>query len=446
MSDILHIGPDIAVLTKTGAVVTASGLNPFTFGGDAHSHTGEITTPAKYGGEEIARWGANNLYPLWLLELLRDSNINAQLIYTKVSLAMGDIFTYKWAEDPDTGEEVKKPFIAPIELRRYMRSQKVREMFRARATDFYITGNAWVKVLLRRDATGIADFQHMDASTMRLGIRDVETKKITTHYASADWRHASYNSGEPKETTIRKYPSWDESDPLAYFQSVKHSKLYWTGQHYYGVQPWHASHAWITYGNRMPVWMAANLNKAKNIKYHIEYPSNYFAYLEGKSEEERKKAKDSVFEHIDKMLSGAENAQSTFYSGFANDPMSGAKMDGWKITSIPNDLKDEAYVKAFYASLNASTSSQGVDPALANIQQEGRMPISGSDKRISYQIHEVMKNAEVREVMLEPLYLLRDVNGYDPDMMFDFRVKNIVTLAEDKGGITPNVSPSDLDL
>ena len=141
------------------------------------------------------------------------------------------------------------------------------------------------------------------------------------------------------------------------------------------------------------------------------------------------------------MLAGAENAQKTFFTSFKTDPQTGQSLAGWEIKAIPNDIKDEAYIKAFYASNVASVSSMGVDPALAGIQMEGRMPASGSDKRISYQLHEVLKNDEAREVMVEPLEIYRDANGYDPEIQFGFLRRNIVTLAEDETGtrpLTPN--------
>ena len=457
MSEVTFLdqGGDIAVLKKSRVIVSPQPGSVYetpTSGYDDGVHS-----PWRRSWDEgkkivkdlkIAPWGETNLRPYYLLDLLSESNINARLIYTNVSFAVAQIYTFHWVCDPNTGAMYKKPFEPSPDIKRFLNSYKIRQLLRSRATDFFITGNCWVKFHLSRDGKQIADFQHIDASTVRLGLKDKTTKQIPFHYVCADWIKPKWNKKEKpdEDHNIRKFHAFHREDPGKYFISLHHSKLYWTGQPYYGIQPWHSGHRWIHYGNRMPVWMTANINKAHNIKYHVEYPRNYFDYLDKDfiNPADRKKEKERVFKVVDDALSGAENAQSTFFTSFEIEPHTNKKLDGWSIKPLSNDLKDDAFVKSFFASNIASVSAMGVSPALAGIQMEGRMPASGSDKRISYQLHEVLNTNEAREIMVEPLEIWRDMNGFDPDMQFGFLARNIVTLAEDESGTkNPQKLPED---
>lgn len=443
--DYIDKAQQVAVLTRSGAVVTAHGFSPYE-GEDYHVknpspwHIGLTTQKLSDKGIKIAPWGANNLRPLWLLHLLEHNNINSQLIWTKIRLAMGHVYAFKYEVDPQTGYEVPAPIDIDKGLRRYLNSKAVRDLLVARATDYFITGNTWCKIILTRDSSRVADIKHVDAATCRVSEQNPKTGRSDYQYICPDWLKPYYKRQGiiVDNANVQRYPTYDPADPRRRRQTMLHSKAYWTGHPYYGVQPWHSGHQWLNYSNSMPVWMSANINKAHNLKYHVEYPSNYFDYLETEfdNEQDRKEEKDRVLLAIDKQLAGADKAQSSIWTSYPIDEMDGKPLPGWKITPLRNDVKDEAYVKAYYASNVAAVSSQGIDPSLANIMLEGHKGPSGSDKRISYQIHETMKAPEVRDIMLEPLYIWKELNGLPEDLEFGFQLRNIVTLAEDPSGMT----------
>lgn len=457
MGDIKYLDPGkkVVLLTRSGAVITQSGYAPteYDLGNNPNSYWKDVVAVRRYkrfGLESVALWGNNNLKPLWLLELLSQSHINAQLIYTKVSLAVAHLFAFRWElrDDPVTGipQPTKVPFDPGPEIRAILAHNNTRKLIRSRGTDFYITGNAFgVPMLARNPRYGVVDWKHIDASTARCEVQNPETKKVEGYYVCADWRKPRFkreNNGEyflEPDPNVRRYNAFDPDQWDRYYQSIHHSRLYWTGEPYYGIQPWHYAFNWIGYGNQMPVWLNANIMNSFNIKYHIEYPDDYFAYLKEDfdTDAEREAEKERVWKKIDDNLMGAQNAQKSIKTPFKNDPMTGQPMAGWKITPLKNELHDDAFIRAFFASQVASISAHGLDQSLASIVTEGRMPTSGSDKRISYQLHEVLKTEEVRQIMVEPLEIMRDTRGWDPEMQFGFVGRNIVTLAEDKQGTTP---------
>ena len=415
----------VAYLSRSGAVVTAAGYAP-DYSNTVKSPGATIVPYHSYAGKlaDVARWGENNLKPNYLLELLAGSNINSQLIYRSVSFALGKLYTFKWKPD-ESGQFIRRvPFNDP-RLDDYLRRYEVRHLMRQRATDFIIFGNTFAKITVSRDRQSFFSAEHLDGFSCRL---KKDRQRVFVH---PKWE-------APKEDDLADFPIFNRNDPGAHLSAILHSKLYWPGNPFYGVQPWHAGHNWITFANSIPVWMSANINKSYNIKYHIQYPDNYFDYLKEQyaTPEEREEAKDLFFAGFDNMLAGADAAQTTIYTPYSLDPVTGKPNGSWTITPIPNDLKDDAFVKAFETSNSAMTSAHGIDPSLAGVESAGKMPASGSEKRIAYQIHEVLATQEVRDIMVEPLEIMRDMNGFDPEIQFGFLKPNIVTLAEDKSGLT----------
>jgi len=399
---------------------------------------------------DIALWGKDNLKPLKWIELLSESNIAPQLLMTKVDFACGErLYTYTEdiQADPSTGEMkiIKVPVQAPPQLQRWLQGIKVEQLMRKRATDYYFSGNCFNQFVLARDPQkyGIAWIDHIDSCDARIE-KINNNRRIDHFWVSDDWGNVVYSKKKKEENNTRRFKAFKESDPFKYFRTIYHSKIYWPGQKYYGVQPWHAAENWIGFANRIPVWMTSNIDNSYNIKYHIQYPQYYFDYTLDWSEEDRKKEEERVFQQLDEWLAGKGNVSKTFFSKMNFDPHTGKALDGWKITPIKNEIQDKAWVEAYKTSQGAMTSGWDINPSLANIPQEGKFAVSGSELRIAYQIHIALKVSAARAIMVEPLEVAYRVNqelgvpGFEiPDLKFGFINKNVVTLAESPAGITP---------
>lgn len=395
--------------------------------------------------DEIACWGTDNLKPLHLLKLLSESNINPQLLWTKVDFAIGEgIYTYKkdLKKDERTGElvVVREPVVYP-EIQQFFRNIKVNHLMRARATDYYFAGNVFSKLVLARvpEKYGIAHIDHIHNIQARAEVENDRSRMIEHYFICSDWTRPSYHKKKPLEGNVRRFKSFDEKDPLKHYRTIHHSKIYWPGQIYYGIQPWHSAANWIGFANKIPIWMDSNISNSYNIKYHIEYPANYFDYTKGWELEKQQAEKERVFDEMDKWLAGQKNVGKAFFSKTFRNPLTDKDISEWKITPIKADIQDKAFVEAYSASNSAMTSAWGIDPSLASIQRDGKFAASGSEMRISYQLHIALKVQAARSIMVEPLEVVRDVNGWDPEVEFGFINKNVVTLAENPSGIA---SPS----
>lgn len=404
------------------------------------------------GGEiNIAKWGKDNKKPLSWHKLLQESNIAPQLLMTKVDFACGErMFTYKedLRYDEVTGDLkiVKVPVKIP-ELDLWLKTVQAEKIAKKRAIDYYFSGNCFNTFVLARDPEryGIAWIDHIDSMDGRAEVINKSSKRIEHYWISDDWTNPIYGKKETSENNTRRYKAFKKSEPIKYYRSVYHSKLYWPGHKYYGIQPWHSAENWIAFANTIPVWMNSNIENSYNIKYHIEYPASYFDYTLDWSEEDQQKEKERVFDQLDDWLAGKDNVSKTFISEIRLNEHTGMELAGWKITPIKNDIQDKAFVEAYKTSQGALTSGWDLNPSLANIPQEGKFAVSGSELRIAYQIHIALKVAAARAIMVEPLELAYQVNhdigvkGFsDPEIKFGFVNRNVVTLADSPAGMTPS--------
>lgn len=437
---------------KSGAIISTAGdFDPkwdhSDFKGDQYTREDTALMQVTEGAK-IVKWGKHNLKPLRWIKLLDESNIAPQLLATKVNFACGEtLYTYReeirYNEKLGAAEVVKIPVSVP-ELSSWLKTIKAKELMRKRATDYYFSGNCFAKLVLARDPErfGIAHIDHIDSCASRL--EEIQNKRINHIYVSDDWSRPEYNPKEVTKGNTRRYKTYNEQKPLAYYRTILHSKIYWPGQVYYGLQPWHSGRNWIGFANKIPVWMQSNITNSYNIKYHIKYPADFFDYTKGWDEKKQQEEEDRIFDQIDTWLAGELNAGKTFYSKRTLDPMTGKELSSWTIEPLKNDLQDKAFIDAYQVSQGALSSGWGINPALADIPQEGKFTTSGSELRIAYQIHIALKVAAARSIMLEPLEEAYKVNnslnvpGFeDPELKFGFVNRNIVTLAESESGVGP---------
>lgn len=440
-----------AVLIRSGSIVSPMAYSSNDWDPFPGRKVEKLQLPGTENNIGIAKWGDDNKKPLKWHQLLAESNIAPQLLMTKVDFACGErMFTYK--EDLRFNEVtgdlslVKIPVKVPL-LDFWLKGINAEKLMRKRAIDYYFSGNCFNRFILSRrpEEYGIAWLDHIDSLDGRSEIINPKSKKIEHYWVSDDWCNVIYDQKDKANNNTYRYKAFRQSDPLKYYRSVYHSKLYWPGHKYYGIQPWHSAENWIAFANTIPVWMNANIDNAYNIKYHIEYPVSYFDYLDEKPEEEAKREKDRFFDEMDEWLAGKENVAKTFFTGKPVNEHTGEQLDGWKVTPIHNEINDKAFVEAYKTSQGALTSGWDLNPSLANIPQEGKFAVSGSELRIAYQIHVALKVAAARAIMVEPLEIAYQVNhdlgvpGFeDPEIKFGFINRNVVTLAESKTGTTPS--------
>jgi len=269
----------------------------------------------------------------------------------------------------------------------------------------------------------VADIQNFDCTSVRaLVTTQPRPEKYALHH---DWRN--FRADE-----ARILPAFDARNPSKFGECILHGRDWTPGQKYYDVPPFWGGRKWTEVSNKIPRFHSSGLDNGYNVKYHIKIPVGYFDQF-GENPEKRKKAEMDLMANMNEMLAGVENTDKVFVSKFAVD-QSGKPLPGWEIAPIENKMSDKAYDSVNQQANIAHTSSNGIDPSLAGIDTGGKFGGSGSEKRISYQLHVALRTPQKRKILLKPFQAASKIMGFNPQHFFGFEDIDITTIADNPTG------------
>ena len=372
------------------------------------------------GGLKIAPWGADNLQPQKMLELVYNNHIKPQLITTARDFLLGSrvgCFTRKVV----AGKIVVEPVI-DTEMEDWYESINGDAAMQSLAYNLEGFAN-YFSALSLASKNYVDGIQSFDATVVRAL---VTTKPRPDRYAlHHDWRNF-------KADEAQVLPAYDPLNPSKYGQCLLHGRDWTPGQKYYDVPPYWGTRKWTEVSNKIPRFHSSGLDNGYNLKYHIRIPQGYFDQF-GDTPEKRKEAERELMGAMNEMLAGVDNADKAFVSKFAVDAM-GKALPGWEIVPIENKMSDKAYDSVNTQANIAHTSGHGIDPSLAGIDTGGKFGGSGSEKRISYQLHIALRTPTKRKILLQTLRAAHKINGFDPAHQFGFEDVDLTTLAENPTG------------
>ncbi|WP_020531404.1 phage portal protein [Flexithrix dorotheae] len=368
-------------------------------------------------------WGENNLFPTDLLRLGLQNNIAPGIINTKIDFISGKkVILYKEIE---VEEGVFKPIrVKNPEIEDWLEENNIEEFITKRATDLSWLGNIWDEKIRSKSKKKIARIKHVDASLARAGRPDKNRK--VSHYLLNDWMN--FTEAEAKRIMV-----FDPKKPLAHSNTISHSKRYFPGCHYYGLPDYIGSQNWMKMANKIPVFHDKGMDNMYQIRWIVKIPRDYFKQF-ADDEEKMKKAETDLRDEMNSFLAGAKNAGKAFVSKYVIDQNTGKEIGGIHIEPVKPELFDDAFVKLYEQSNVAIASAHGIDPSIAGIQTQGKLS-SGSDKRISYDMFLKLKVPSYRKKVMEPLYQVKKVNGWDREIQFGIIDYELTKLDDNhKGG------------
>src|ERR1035437_7038814 len=221
---------------------------------------------------------------------------------------------------------------------------------------------------------------------------------------------------------------------------------------YYQVPAWDGARlgGWVEIASKIPSIIKTLYNKAFKLRYHIEIPETYFQKIypetwEGMTEVKQAEARKKLLKEIDDFLSGDKNAYKTFISFFEVDKINKAEYGRIKITPIENLANIDSDLITSPAADMQIQIAMGVNPAETGSGKigTGQQRSGGSDIRESSLVGTSLLDLE-RNVLLDPLYLVRDYNREVGGMSewaedLEFRVRDTVLTTLDTGAGTKKV-------
>lgn len=383
-------------------------------------------------GKPWARWGHDNNYPQRLIDTVK-ADPSATLLEKVAAFHWGGgMMFYNQKIDGN------KIVIEPV-LDEKVDSEITDFMFRSDWPNFMqgiIADYTWWHSHCTQYITNpfgkILEVKWQRRKDVRPELRNPDTGKIDNYYLSGYWPMP--NDG--------KYSKVAAFDRLGNGSGLYEHKLVDIDKDYFPQPGWHGITQFLHIAKKIPRWILANIDNSINLKYHVKIPLAYFMARHPedmyKTSAERNKAiqdyEAETYKKIDAYLAGEKNVHKAFYSKVAIDDQ-GKVLPGWEILPIANEIKDEAWLRAYGTASMAIISGIGLSPSIAgSILPNGLGSGSGSDLREQFNFYMQVMTSVPRQTTLEPWEIIKRRNGWPKDLHLGFKDVVLQSTDQNKSG------------
>lgn len=448
MSEIHYLDHDNAVILMpdSGSAITVSFSDRGVSQGRIQkiSYKGSTKT-----GENIRLWGKRNDLPQYREQVVSDNNIVGTLIQTKRDIILGTgLYAYRMEFKSDEGKRNIVEVPIPDEAKAFFDRIDIDAVLSMAVKELLFHGNIFMEYIRQNDQK-IYSLKVQECKYTRLGEQN-SMGKVENAFISGSWATGEYSKdGETDfDKAVIKVPMYNPDKKQPKF--ILHLGDSLLNDGYYNSPAWWAAKSWIELANNIPVFHQSNIMNGYTPRFHISMPKDYFKsgppQGEGidmtewhkKANDEETRRRSEFMDHMNNMLAGKDRVGRAIFSTFSVNEAIGKEYPGIKIEAITVDIKDEAMLKLFEKSNQAVISSQGIHPTLANVDTQGKLS-SGSEMRNAYNVFLATKTYIPRRIILKAIELVKKINGWDPDIYFDFQNTELVTLDESPTGTQDNV-------
>lgn len=438
----IHLSNDVWVSPPTGAIFAFSNTTQNT-GNRSIGNDGQIANvPVDGKPAYIWEWGEKNNLPTEREALIMQNNIVPTLLQTKRDITIGQGL-YCYREEFRDGKRVQIPQEIPSEAKTFFKKINLKRYLRTACKNLIVHANTFTE--FRKGLGGkIVGMEALESRHVRAGAQDDEGW-IREYFWCGNWRNPNSQSRAGQKFVVQRIPAFhpgrSERMPDKFLLHCCDDLL---TDDYYAIPTWAGGSTWIEVANAIPVFHKANLKNGYLIRYHIEIPRDYFTdyqlsaaatndVLKQKVKDAEEAKKAEFTKKVNELLAGEQNAGRALFSFYEINRQLGKDFPGIKITPIQVDLKDEALLKLFERSNDANISAQGVHPTLAAIQTQGKLA-SGSEIRNAFLMYVATKTPVPRDILLEPIELVHEVNGWGEGLKWGFLDIEITKLDENPAG------------
>jgi len=399
-------------------------------------------TTYSVGGEsvDIFSWGTKNDLPQRREALVRSNNIVGELIKTKRDITVGrGLIAYRleYVDGKRKLEEVE----IPKEAQEFFDRNSIYHYLLSSCQNLYMHGQFFPEFVRNIKREKIVSMRNMDCKHVRLGQQN-DDGRVEYIYFNKNWivKRGSHKR-KPSDEIPTYFPLYDAKVPQEDKFAMQIGEELISDDYYYHPM-WWGGRDWIETANSVPRFHNANFRNGYTIRWHVQYPSDYFKHRTSadmtkqairKAKETERERKSDFISRMNELLAGVENTGRAVYTSYELNKTIAKEYPGVKITPLSADLKDEALLKLFEKSNQANISAQGIHPTLANIETQGKLS-SGSEIKNALNMYLNIKVPVPRKLLLEPINLVKKINGWPQDIHFGFRDMEITNLDENPTG------------
>jgi len=320
------------------------------------------------------------------------------------------------------------------------------------ANDLSVFSDSYVEIIFGRGAGNnkIVSILPVESINSRVSVADEKTGKIEYHGYSTKW-HERIESENVQVTRLinRHIPLLDLKRKRGIVLNLQGKKetekdnryilqlmMPTPARYYYGKPYWWSifTSKWYDFSCAIPELKAALLKNQMVLKYHVKINNEFWVKLfkdEGITDHKKMKERKTRFlTELDEFLAGEKNAGKSFVSHFKYDRVKGFTEDDVIITPIESFFKGGEYIDDSEEATSVICYAMGVHPSLIGATPGKGKSTNGTEARELFIIKQAMMKP-IRNLLLLPLYLAKEMNGWDTDI--DFVIPNIMLTTLDKG-------------
>lgn len=391
-------------------------------------------------------WGANDDFPRAIAKLIRKSTVGRAGLQRLTKYIYGQrIMTYKVEGIEESGKEVIKMVRLP-EWEAIKRRSNFNLLRLTNAQDYSYYALAYVEFIFSLDKSKVISIHAHKASHCRFAPRDKKTGRFTKVYVSGMFPDA-------KEADCQKIDVIDMLDYHSQIEEIRADKnthkyimpIFWPDvlNDYYPVVFWDSAResGWLDIAISIPAYKKALFNNQMSLKYHIKVPVSYFTtrYKDWQemSQDSKDKIVEELYDEVNDMLTGAENAQKAIISFTETHKISGKEEGAWTIDVIDDKVKQGQWLPDASAANSEILFSMGMNPAISGQGNTGGSHSGGANnggsniRESGLDLRSQLKAD--RDILLSFFDFIKEYNGLDPEVEIGIQDMVLTTLDQGRG-------------
>lgn len=391
------------------------------------------------GEEKYVPWGSGDNFPVELINDAEKDTVITPGIRFKSEMQYGGGITHGKILI-EGGKEIFVPERNP-EVVKFLRRSNQGQWLLSNFYDLNYFGITFPMFHMSKDGKKVvkASIENSRAKSCRLLERDRygDFKGVVVKPQLAN------NNITEEESVTYKVP--DMSDPKGWVEQQKNLKSFIIpirtidhGNKYYPVPDWNTAREskWIEISRHIASFKKFLIENQVSLKYLIEIDEDYWPAQFGQetwdswSPEEKRSNAEEAFNEMSDWLTDLQNSGASMSAPLKSSPHFADKQISMiKFTPIENKFsKEGAYIEDSKEASDHKMSSLGLHPELLGSSPGNKMGAgSGSGNRVAFN-QRVSMAKPTQDLVLQVLYIVSEINGWDEELEFRIRESLITTL------------------
>lgn len=403
--------------------------------------------------QDFILWGTNDNYPNDVIKDAEKDTVILPGIRFKSDMHFGGGVGAGIIDVDANGKEIFRYERDPAFIQ-FKRANKLNQEVYLGLYDLNYFSTSVVLMALSEDRQKIVRYTHRlsRSSNIRLGRRD-SYGNIKSVFVNPDFGTSEYQLANNKEYLVA--PEFGAADWVA----EKRPKVFAvvmqvadSGRMYYPMPDWHTARnsEWMKISSAIAVFKKHLMQNQFSLKYHIKvHPQFWPQYFgaetwEGYSDAEKQANASEWLESLEEFFKGTEAAGNNLMTSMGEylNNQGGSTFDMVEIEDISNRFsKDGTYIEDSKEASEHKISALGLHPDIVGSSPGSRIGSgSGSGNRVAFN-QRVSMSRPIQDIVLSPLEIVRDFNGWNPELEFRIRESLITTLDTGAAATKPEEQP-----